>query len=94
MTNNVYAPPNAPLSDYATTEMQAAVRLREQHISHQASIRGVGSLFYFCGAMVVLGTVVVVCSELSDDTFSDNALLYALVLGFFIVYAISSSYIA
>jgi predicted nucleic acid-binding Zn ribbon protein len=53
MDENPYEPPKSDISD-PTAE---AIKMREAHIGHEASIRAFGLLFYLAGVMFGLGGI-------------------------------------
>ncbi len=55
MEQNPYQAPKAEVREFMPGVSEAAVRIREEHISHEASVRSIGVLYYI-GAAVLLFT--------------------------------------
>lgn len=74
---NPYAAPAAPVDDVpANPEAEA---IRRAHISHEASIKAVGFLYYLGGVLVTLGGVASLLGASSEPSGAAIALLLILV---------------
>ncbi len=61
---NPYAPPKAAVEDVSADFEAEAIR--RAHISHEASIKGIGTLYYLAALIVALGTGAAVFSALMN----------------------------
>ena len=61
---NPYAPPKAAVEDVSASSEAEAIR--RAHISHEASIKGIGTLYYLAALIVVLGTLAAIFSALRN----------------------------
>lgn len=59
MTDNVYSPPKAQVSDHVGSDRAAAIAMREEHLSHEAALRGMALLYYLSGVLVLFMGVAV-----------------------------------
>lgn len=91
MSDNPYAPPNAPVEDMPEGGRDAEIRYR--HIGHEASLRSVG-LLYYLGAFFLCGTGLLMLFGQSQATegaapllegVSGGALMLALSIALFSV---------
>lgn len=60
MTDNVYSPPKAEVSDHVGGDRAAAIAMREEYLGHEASLRGMALLFYLSGIFILFMGIAVV----------------------------------
>ncbi len=78
MEQNPYQTPKAEVREVVPGVSEAAVRIREEHISHEASVRSFGVLYYIGAAvLVVFGlTQIFLLTQRPDDAYAAFAGLF------------------
>ncbi|MCW1916039.1 hypothetical protein OJ996_20795 [Luteolibacter sp. GHJ8] len=92
MENNPYAAPAAPL-DYTPPGSNEAEIIRRDHIKHEASVKGIGSLWLIGSVFFVLaaigGLFATGASEIAGAAMGISGLLLLLgILGFWVAFGI------
>ena len=72
METNPYAAPVAPPSDFVPGVSGDAEAIRRDHIKHEASVKGLGSLYFIGSVFLVLGGATALVGAISDKAGSDG----------------------
>lgn len=86
MSDNLYTPPSAPVSDHSDAS-ERDVEIRESHVSHEASLRTFGMLYYLGGVFLVIGAVGLLAAGLAggEETGMDSSLFIGIALGYVVL---------
>jgi hypothetical protein len=94
---NPYAPPTAPLGPdlvASTDGLAEAEAVRRKYLSHEASVKSVGSLHYLSAVFTVLGIVVMIMSLSSGQQFNGAGRGESAVIGFGLYAALTAFHVA
>lgn len=83
MTNieqNPYQPPAADINDVSSDDLQEAIKVREEHISHEASIRAIGILYFIGSILLILSGILQIIASNTASPGTD-IVISALMIG-------------
>jgi hypothetical protein len=86
MNDNPYAPPQAHLESQSTE----AEAIRNEHLSHEASLKAVGALYYLSAAMLIIGGVSLVVGPGGDDAARGGAMQGPIAGGLLLLLAVGA----
>lgn len=88
MSANPYAAPTANLEPHPEVADEAeALAIRQAHISHEASLKGVGTLWILGGVIMMIGTIGIIVPYAAGAMKDGGGLIVGLIL----VYALLGS---
>ena len=86
MSDNLYTPPSAPVSDHRGDSAND-VRIREEHVQHEGSIRAFGILYYIGAAFLLIGAVGLFAGLTAgggDDAGLEGSVLIGIAVGYLV----------